>query len=225
MLKKALQKLYEDKSKILWIDKYQKCSDHDIDVYVRYEREGYFGWGHVATIIMLALNQFDSPYILDLGCGSGYYYRHLCKYVSGLNYVGCDNDFASYLAIYEDEFNKGNTDFVVADFAKNMPNPLKKKNFDVITWNGSYSCFDDDEHKKIIESASKKLGQNGILVVSDYFSEKNNSPWYYSINSARDEGKLRKIFQEVFDNVFLYIDKKEGGFYLLASNRKLPVNN
>ena len=224
VLKESLKKLYEDQYKVLQLDKYVRCLDHDLDHYLRYEKEGYFGWGYAATIMMLAIDQFENPYILDLCCGSAYFYRRLFRHIEGVKYVGCDNDFGYYPQIYNKEFDE-NGIFVEADIVESLPQPTEKPHFDVVTWNGAFSCFYDEEHKTIVEAVADRLGENGIFAVTDYFNSEAPSTWYYSVNSANNEEKLRCLFEASFKNVYLYTGKKAGGFYLLASNGKLPINN
>lgn len=224
--KTRLSRLYEDKFRVMVLDPRVWRLDHDMDVYFRYEKQGYFNWAHVGVFAMMVLKKYTNPYVLDIGCGDTYFFRHLFRYIKGINYLGCDIDKSTIeYAIRANREDASKCDFMVADIAVEMPEPKIKERFDAIFWLGSYCVFDDDQQKNILKISSERLGKDGILFISDYYSEVKNHVWYYSINSARDEGKLRKLLETYFENVFLYVDKDSESFFLLASNGQLPVNN
>lgn len=221
-LKNDLRNLYEEKMNIMCMDRMMRCMDHDIDVYFRYERMGYFNWGNTATFSLMAIKKYEKPYILDLGCGDAFYYRHLYKYIEGVRYIGCDIDDDNIKSVCEKEKD---AEFIIANVVTDMPVPKEKSFFDVITWNGSFSVFNDDEQINIINSAKSRLGENGIFVVSDFYSKKRKPEWYYSINAVHDEYRLRDLFKKYFANIYIYVCEKDEAFYLLAFDGDLPAYN
>lgn len=226
-LKNSLHELYEDKLNIMWIDGNCWHADHDIDYYYRFEKTGAFHYGNTAVFTTMAIKQFQNPYVLDLGCGDLWYYKRFYKYIEGIKYLGCDFDSTVIMqdVEYIEETMDKKVDAKIANILDSIPCPKEKKYFDVIIWSGSYSVFNDEQQNYIIKETNKRTGEQGILVVCDYFSNNNKPSWMYSINSAKDENELKSKFKKYFNNIFLYIDYTAESFILLASNGKLPIYN
>ncbi len=224
MLKDSLTNLYKDKLQVMWMNQDVWCADHDADIYYRFEKQGFFNWGYFAVFSLMAIKQFSNPYVLDLGCGDAYYFSRFYKYVRGIKYMGCDIHLSLIKQARQknrDEADK--CDFVVADMVDSMPQPRRRRYFDVILWNGSFSVFDDNSQDRIVEKAKLRCGRDGILVVSDYYG-KEKSPWIYSRN-VTGKKRLYDLFRKYFAHMFLHIDESSQGFYLLATNGKLPMYN
>lgn len=223
-LKKSLEKLYEDELKVLWMDGRLWCQDHDIDIYYRFPKDGFFNWGYCAVFSLMAIKQFVNPCVLDIGCGDGYYFRRFFKYINGIRYTGCDFSHEEIDRAIRNNFDANKiADFIVADMVNSMPYPKDKRYFDVILWNGSFSVFDDECQDRIVKEGKERCGEEGVFVVCDYYSSKK-SPWVYSKNIT-DEIKLMDLFKKYFNNVYLHIDEYSEAFYLLASNGRLPMYN
>lgn len=226
MKKKELATLYEDKLQIIWLDKHLWSTDHNIDVYYLYEKKGYFTWAFTAVYALMALKNFEHPYVMELACGDAYYFSRLYKFIEGIKYIGTDIDTKIIeKARHDNEVDNDKCIFKVADITKEIPLPVDKSTFDVIIWTDSYSVFQDDVQQKIIKSIRERLGDNGILFLCDYYSEKGSSDWVYRTNPVNDKEKLRRSIEKYFHNVFLYLDINSEMFYLLASNGTLPVKN
>lgn len=223
LLKRNIQSLYEDKLKIMWMDGHVSCADHEIDAYYRFEKDGSFGWGYTAVFSMMAINHFDNPYVLDLGCGDGYFFNHFFKYIDQIHYVGCDIDQHNIdRAIQKVVMSDCDVRFVNKDMVYSMPEPSFKSGFDVILWLGSFSVFEDEQRSMILQQIKKRIGTQGVVVLIDYYSKRETPSWECSINPVNDTKRIKELFQKDYSNVFLYSSEKTKSFVIMASNGKLP---
>lgn len=196
--------------------------NHDNDLFYRFPKYGMFGWGLIASLNLRAIYCFKRPYVLDLGCADGFYYRRFYTHVKNLKYVGCDTDQDSleYINRYKKN-NPCNAEFLYSDFAENMPWPVDENRFTNIFWYASMHVFDDETQKNILQNIKDRLGDDGIL--SGSVSIKKND-WKYCINPLDNEKQVMKLLKEYFNHVYVYHDAGMGDdAVFLASQGNMPM--
>lgn len=196
--------------------------NHDNDIFYRFKENGFFGWGLIATLNERAIDCFDEPYILDLGCADGFYYRRFLSHKKGLKYIGCNLDKKSVCKAQRYmETHEGDASFLCLDFVNNMPIPAQTDSFTNVFWYASMHMFEDETQKCILKNIKFRLGNNGIL--SGSVSIKNTG-WKYCINAMNNEEELFDLLNRYFNHVWVYHDRDMASeVYFMASQKELPM--
>lgn len=196
--------------------------NHDNDLFYRFPKYGLFGWGLIAALNLRAIYCFKKPYVLDLGCADGFYYRRFYSYVKKLKYIGCDIDPESleYINRYKRN-NPCDAEFFCLDFAENMPWPVDVNTFTNIFWYASMHMFDEEKQKNILQNIQMRLGNDGIL--SGSVGIRKND-WKYCINPFDSEKQVMKLLKKYFKHVYVYHDAGMGDDAIfLASQSSIPL--
>lgn len=182
--------------------------NHDNDLFYRFLKYGIFGWGLIASLNLRAIYCFKEPYVLDLGCADGFYYRRFYSHVKNLKYIGCDIDKETldYINRYKKDY-QCDAEFLCLDFTENMPQPVDENKFTNIFWYASMHMFDDTTQKKILQSIKTRLGNRGIL--SGSVSIRKND-WKYCINPLDSEEHVIELLEKYFRHVYVYHDAGMG---------------
>lgn len=196
--------------------------NHDNDLFYRFPKYGLFGWGLIASLNLRTLYCFKKPYILDLGCSDGFYYRRFYSHIKNLKYVGCDldRDALGYINRYKKN-NPCDAEFLCLDFTENMPQPVDENRFTNIFWYASMHMFDDETQKNILQNIKTRLGDDGIL--SGSVGIRRND-WKYCINPLNSEEQVMELLKKYFEHVYVYHDAGMGDDAIfLASQSSIPL--
>ncbi len=176
--------------------------NHDNDLYYRLPRYGVFDFGLTACLSLRCIYNFKKPYVLDLGCADGFYYKRFYSHVADLFYVGCDS--YSYSIQKARMNNPGqNAVFLNRDFAMDMPKPERNEFFTNVLWYASMQMFDCAVQEHILEEIRKRIGEKGILCGSATIGKNN---WEYGISYFEDLKSLKALLESFFSYVYVYKD-------------------
>lgn len=195
--------------------------NHDNDLFYRFPKYGMFGWGLIAAINLRAIYCFEKPYVLDLGCADGFYYRRFYSHIKNLKYIGCDidKDSLEYISRYQKN-NQCEAEFLYMDFVDNMPQPLSEDKFTNIFWYASMHMFDDATQNNILQNIKMRLGNEGIL--SGSVNIRKND-WKYCINPLDGEECVKELLKKYFNYVYVYHDAGMGDDAIfLAGQSHIP---
>lgn len=196
--------------------------NHDNDLFYRFPKYGMFGWGLIAALNLRTIYCFEKPYVLDLGCADGFYYRRFYSHIKSLKYIGCDidKDSLEYINRYKKD-NQCDAEFLYMDFVENMPRPIGESEFTNIFWYASMHMFDDTTQKNILQNIKTRLGNSGIL--SGSVSIRKND-WKYCINPLDSEEQVMELLKKYFNHVYVYHDAGMGDDAIfLASQSNIPL--
>ena len=212
------KKIYE----LTWGSGTSLSYNHDNDLYYRLPRYGVFDFGLTACLSLRCIYNFKKPYVLDLGCADGFYYKRFYSHIADLRYVGCDSD--SY-SIQKASMNNSeeNALFLNRDFSIDMPVPEKNEYFTNVLWYASMQMFDYAIQKHILHEVRKRLGEKGILCGSAIIGDNN---WEYCISYFEDLKSLKKMLGDFFSYVYVYIDYGMQDYAVfVASQSALCIDN
>jgi len=196
--------------------------NHDNDIFYRFLDSGSFGWGFIASLNLRTIYCFGNPYILDLGCADGFYYRRFLSKLDNVNYIGCDLD--SYAIQKAQKYvveHNCDASFLCLDFVNNMPVPNQQEYFTNIFWYSSMQMFEDETQKVILTEIKNRLGNEGILCGSVSIK---STGWKYCINSMENEEQVYNLLKQYFKHVWVYSDCGMGNdACFMASQKELPM--
>ena len=190
--------------------------NHDNDLFYRFPKYGVFGWGLIATLNLRAIYFFENPYILDLGCADGFYYRRFYSHIKNIKYVGCDIDKAS-LNYIKKNIKCTNAEFLYWDFTKSIPKTDEGKKFTNILWFSSMHMFDNSTQKNILKNIVDNLESNGILTGSVCI---RSNDWKYCTNPFESEKQVETLLKEFFKYVYVYHDEGMGDDAIFWASQK-----
>lgn len=204
--------------------------DRDVDVYYRWPNEGEFMWAETASINLMALNMFDAPKVLDLGCSTGFFANRLYSFVPNIKYLGCDLDTKAIQHAQKAKtklwtMGKGTElEFYVADFLNDMP--LEGEDLTNVIWTESMNMFDEEEQRKILANIKLRLSkENGILSGSCLTKCDGVGMWQHYKGLFENVDAVKKILSDYFDNVYVFPkpERYYGVCLFMASSGRLPL--
>lgn len=200
--------------------------NHEIDIYFRLKNDGNFHWGEIASFNVKAIHMYESPYVLELGCGDGFYADYFYKWIPNLKYVGCDLDELGISDARERLKEVSNFSFISGDFLKNMP--LDNCALTNVIMCETINMFSKEEQEEIIDGVAERLREKkGIFSGTAVLYDKKNPQWEYYIGLYEEPKELRELLETRFSNVLLYTRKNmpDNAIFFMASDGSLPFYN
>ena len=193
--------------------------DHDIDVYYLWDKNGETGWLERGCFSQLAIEMFEMPFVLELGCGDGFYTKkYYSKYVNSNNkrrggvkacHISKDPNRTACR-----KYSGPNIEYMVRDFLHDMPDGK----FTNVVWDASMNFFKESEIRIILAHIKEKLAsQKGILSGSTVL----NAKWEYYRTEFSSPMEVKRILCEYFENVTMRM--KGNQLYFYASDGTLPL--
>ncbi len=222
-LRDKAKALYERIFNLYWAEE-PYSYNLECEMHYRFYEYGSFGFGTIAVFNMRAIYEFENPYVLDLGCADGFYYKYFYSKIPHMHYVGCDLD--EYSIQKAQNFKDKQSEFIVADFLKDMPKADKNKCFTNILWNESFQMFNTQSQRIILSEIKKRLDNSGVLSGTAYVKNGKEKDWKYCINAIDNTSELRELLESYFENVFVYNDLGMNRMVVfIASDAKIPFSN
>lgn len=228
MLKKKIEKSFENRIFLYGEGGTRLSNDPDIDVYYRWPRQGSVVWAEIPAFCIQALLMFSNRKVLDLGCANGWYYREFYSNIDNLTYIGCDlsddviNEAKKKLKKIEKNKRKNlNATFVVADMTKNMP--CEQDDLTNVFWFASMCMFTKEQRKDLLLLIKNKMKKHkGILSGSAMQKEENKYQWQYYISLYDSKEQLYEELKVHFKNVYITHNSTKNSLFFMASDGKLP---
>ena len=206
-VKNNLCEIYETIYELYWSGVNSTLSYNlECELFYRFHKYGSFGYGIIAVYNLRAIYQFEKPYVLDLGCADGFYYKYFYSKVKNIKYIGCDIDDYSIEKAKLNNINNPSAEFIVRDFCKMMPEPKEERCFTNIFWNESIQMFESVKQREILTEIKKRIGDKGVLSGTAHLEDVTQQEWKYCINAFKNVKQIKELLEAYFKNVFVYND-------------------
>ena len=137
------------------------------------------GWGSSESQkkrfeVLSEIGNLNNCSILDIGCGTGAFYKHLDNLYHDINYTGIDIN-ENMVKIAKQTFPE--TTFFCIDILNKVENEIKNRKFDYIFLSGvlnlsinNHEAMVSDMMKKMFDLSIKGIALNFLSMHADFFS-------------------------------------------------------